>query len=141
MHQNWIDHWVRDCILTDHVIRCNQIPEYIPSFGYRVVENPDISSKWSRTIECKSPNVFYQITALMNMQHLAYDSKLRPRRTVLAYLLRRKHNESLTLGIFNGILRWVFYVIIIICAPFYLLKWGIVESLSHLRKILQIVLK
>lgn len=141
MLQNRLDHWVRDNILTDHLICCNQLPDYIPSSGYKLKENQDISSKWARIIVCKNTNVFYQITALMNMQNVAYDSKLMPRKTVLAYLLKRKHNESLTTGFINSIFRWFLYAGLVICSPFYLFKWGVVESFSHIKKLTLFLLK
>ena len=139
MFQNRVDHWIRDCILTDHVIRCNNLPDYMPSFGYKVQDNPDLSSKWSRIILCKSPQLFYQITALMQNQHISFDSKLEPRKTVLAYLLRRKHNESLTMGIIEGCFRWLLWGLVLLCSPLYLLKWGSVGVLSNIKRLIQLM--
>jgi hypothetical protein len=141
MFQNRLDHWIRDCVLTDHTIRCNQLPDYMPSFGYKLQDNPDLASKWSRIIKCKSPNIFYQITALMQNQHISFDSKLEPRKTVLAYLLRRKHNESLTLGILEGGIRWLLWGFVLLFSPLYLLKWGTVGAASNIRRFLQFLIR
>lgn len=141
MMETKLDQWIKNHYLLDHLIQCNSLPDYMPQRGYVVQEEPNINSKWSRTIVCSSPELFFQITALMNMQHIPHASQMTERKSVMAYMLKPKHGESLTWGFIWGGIRWIFLTILTILSPLYLIKVGVWEIGRQIKNFIYLLAK
>lgn len=141
MLETRLDRWINDNFLIEHLVHCNTIPNHIPQRGIQTEEVPDITSKWSMTIICTSPDSFHQICALMVMQRIPYSSEIIKRKSLLGYLLKKRNGESLSWGIFWGLIHWILVTLLTILSPLYLIKIGLGETIRQLKNFIVLLSK